>query len=64
MALHRALDELPLVTVIQINALERSHETPLISLKNFLSLSEPLCYCRKIDENPPHLLSISLTQII
>jgi len=64
MSLHRAVDELPPVTVIEMNAMERSHETPLICLKIFfLSQSEPLCYCRKIDENPPHLLD-SLTQII
>ncbi len=35
MALYRALDKLPPVTVILLNALEHLHETPLISLKNF-----------------------------
>lgn len=47
MALNRALDKLPPVTVILINALEHLHETPLISLKNFyLHLS-----CFAISEN-------------
>jgi len=39
MSLHRALDELPPVTVIEMNAMERSHETPLICLKIFFYLS-------------------------
>ncbi len=60
MALYRALDKLPPLTVILINALEHLHETPLISLKNFyLCLS-----CFVIAENrwkpTPFILCLSL----